>query len=101
MILIVKNSDKKDFFVPKHTDSDGIMCLTLKNNITNEEFEFNVEDEDYDENFYHLEIDLKDLENGEYTYIIGDSKGLLRIREEKEEETKVNNRQEYTQYHGF
>lgn len=80
------------------------MLLKFRNNLTKNEYEFNVNDWYSSTIFFEFEIELKsDMEDGEYTYNLYDgdikvAEGLLQIGDYKAKGKVYNNEKKYKTY---
>ena len=82
------------------------MLLKLRNNLTKNEYEFNVNDYFSSNIFFHFEIELKSgMEDGEYNYYLYDGKclvanGLCQIGDYVKENKEYSNEKKYKVYDG-
>lgn len=80
------------------------MLLKFRNNLTKNEYEFNVNDWYSSTIFFEFEIELKsDMEDGEYNYYLYDgdikvAEGLLQIGDYKAKGKVYNNEKKYKTY---
>lgn len=80
------------------------MLLKFRNNLTKNEYEFNVNDWYSSTIFFEFEIELKsDIEDGEYNYYLYDdgikvAEGLLQIGDYKAKGKVYNNEKKYKTY---
>ncbi len=103
-MVLVKNKQEIEQYFPKNTSKsfENPFHLKLHSELTNRNFEYEVEDKGDMRNYYLFEVDFSDLDNGEYVYFITNDDyeqiGLLRIGEVEYQNIQSNNKQQYTEY---
>ena len=109
MVIVKQKSENSVIFVPKFFSTTSALTFTLKSRLTNDEFSFFVEDLSGLTDYFNVEIDTRNLSDGEYQYEMLDngnedaivSRGLLRIGLYEAEHDQYNYNQEYVQYDPF
>lgn len=80
MIQIQDKNVENQVYFPKSTNIEGDLVLRLHSEVTQKDYTFDVVNESKTSNYYKFNINLKSVENGEYTYFINDTdSGLIRI----------------------
>lgn len=92
MIIVKQKNQEQRILFPKHIDNGlTIHTLYLHSELTNNDYEFEVADDDMLTTYYVFDILFEDVEDGEYVYNIDNiSKGLIQIGDIVTNKTEYN-----------
>lgn len=94
--MVVKTAAITEILIPANA-GDG-KVLTLRSEVTNQTYEFNIDGSVRDDGYYHAVIDFGDVPDGEYAYSIGKDRGVIRIGEYKETGKAYKKEEKHIQY---
>ena len=102
MVIIKNKTVENRAFFPKNIDNGSFNhILHIHSELTQKDYEFDVVDEDVLTSYYVFDVNLSNVEDGEYVYYIDNvACGLIRVGDFKDERTEYNKDDKVMYYEG-